>query len=232
MFNKFGLTLMKKLFTIFMLLFAGMTYAQNLQVHYDLGKDREYITTTFEMFKPDEYGSTFTFVDFDFNRGGNKSMGLAYWEIARYVNVYKGLAVTAQYNDGMIHSNAANMDFPLGHVWLAGVSYPINLGFVTLTTDLLYRKDYTSEGSDAQLTTVWFVPFLGGKLNFTGFMDVWTKKDVVNNGRDFVLLTEPQLWYNVINHLAVGTEVEISNNFVPGENKVQVNPTVAVKWNF
>ncbi|MGE5402898.1 MAG: DUF5020 family protein [Ignavibacteriales bacterium] len=212
---------------------VSSAFSQNLQLHYDMGKDRKYFTSTIEMFKPDEYGSTFFFVDMDYNRGGNKSVSLAYWEIARYVSLpfVKGLSATVQYNDGMIYNKDINMDFPLGHVWLAGLSYPINLGFVTLNTDFLYRADYLSESkANAQITTTWFVPFFEGKLTFTGFMDVWSTKQAGKN--QVVLLTEPQLWYNVWNHLSVGSEVEISNNFIPLKNSVQVNPTIAAKWNF
>lgn len=225
---------MKKFYLILILL-SGVTFAQNLQVHYDFGKDkngfkREFITTTFEMFKPDEYGATFTFIDFDYNAGGNKSASSAYFEIARYVNlpfITKGLSATVQYNDGL------NTFVPFGHVWLAGFSYPIDLGFVTLNTDLLYRSAYGSEAPDAQLTTVWYTAFLDGKLSFTGFLDLWTRdKGDGTDDKTFVLLTEPQLWYNVWNHLHVGTEVEISSNFVIGSNRVEVMPTAAVKWVF
>lgn len=38
--------------------------AQNIQLHYDLG--RKGITSTVEMFKPDKGGSTFFFVDLDY----------------------------------------------------------------------------------------------------------------------------------------------------------------------
>jgi hypothetical protein len=50
-----------------------------------------------------------------------------------------------------------------------------------------------------------------------------------------VVLTEPQLWYNVNEHLSFGTEWEISNNFVYNTYNDKTffwNPTVAVKWNF
>lgn len=228
---------MKKLLMIILLTLSASAFAQNLQLHYDMGTDRKYFTSTFEMFKPDEYGSTFTFVDFDYNWNGNKSISLAYFEIARYVDLkfVKGLSATVQYNDGVIGNNinGSPSSIPLGHIWLAGVSYPVNLGFVTLNTDLLYRKDYNSDGPDAQLTVSWFVPFLDGKLNFTGFMDIWSQKAKFPGAeRQFVLLTEPQLWFNVTKHLAIGSEVEISNNFIYNKSSVQVNPTAAVKWNF
>lgn len=219
---------MRKLFLLTVIFFASQSLAQNIQLHYDLGEDREYFTTTIEMFKPDEYGATFFFVDFDYNAPGNKSLSLAYFEIARYISIpgAKGLSATIQYNDGTVGG------FPLGHILLGGLSYPIDLGFVTLNTDLLYRKDYLSEGSDFQLTTVWFVPFFEGKLNFTGFFDVWTGEYWYTEGKEVVILTEPQLWYNIDSHLAVGGEVEISNNFLPGTDGVQINPTLALKWNF
>lgn len=224
---------MKKLIIIIFFALIGTAFSQNLQLHYDFGKDRKYFTSTIEMFKPDEYGSTYFFVDMDYNRGGNKSVSLAYWEIARYINLpfINGLSATVQYNDGMIHSNEANMDFPLGNVWLAGLSYPINLGFVTLGTDFLFRKDYLSENkADAQLTTVWLVPFLNGKITFDGFMDIWSTKQAGEN--KVVVLTEPQIWFNLTNHLSIGSEIEISNNFIPLKTSVQVNPTLAGKWNF
>ncbi|MCB0732751.1 MAG: DUF5020 family protein, partial [Ignavibacteriae bacterium] len=218
---------MKKLFLLFALIFVTSSVAQNIQLHYDLGKDREYFTTTIEMFKPDEYGATFFFVDFDYNAPGNKSIALAYFEIARYITIpgAGGLAGTIQYNDGTAPWG------PLGHIVLAGASYPIDLGFVTLNTDLLFRKDYLSNGSDVQLTTVWFVPFFEGKLIFTGFLDLWTGEYWYTDGKEVVLLTEPQLWFNIDNHLSIGGEVELSNNFLPLTDGIQVNPTLGLKWN-
>jgi hypothetical protein len=50
-----------------------------------------------------------------------------------------------------------------------------------------------------------------------------------------VLLTEPQLWYNATEHFIIGTEVEVSNNFVYNtynDKKFFINPPLAVKWNF
>ena len=61
---------MRKLALALVVLIAVATKAQtNLQVHYDFGKDRSYVTTTLEMFKPDKWGNTFFFVDFDYNMG-------------------------------------------------------------------------------------------------------------------------------------------------------------------
>ena len=68
--------------------------AQNVQFHYDFGhnlyKDlkktsesdgRAPITTTVEMFRGDTWGSTYFFIDLDYNAG----MKGAYWEISREI---------------------------------------------------------------------------------------------------------------------------------------------------
>lgn len=231
---------MKRIFFTLIIIIAFNAYPQNLQMHYDFGKDRHYFTSTVEMFKPDEYGSTFFFIDFDYNFPGNNSISLAYFEISRYITIYKKLSLTIQYNDGIIVSGSTplNNAFTLNQTWLGGISYPVDLGFVTINTDLLFRKTYGSEAPDGQITFTWFVPFIEGKINFTGFMDIWSQDKLIraqapsSGNKEVVFLTEPQIWYNFTNHLAGGTEIEVSNNFLPFQDKVQVNPTLALKWNF
>ena len=74
---------MKKVFlfctaVIAMLIFTDISAsAQNVQLFYDT--ERECKTTTIEMFKPDSFGSTFFFADFDYS----PKVSGAYWEIAR-----------------------------------------------------------------------------------------------------------------------------------------------------
>jgi hypothetical protein len=69
-------------------------------------------------------------------------------------------------------------------------------------------------------------------------MDIWSQDKSVRSqanqtdDKEVVFLTEPQIWYNITNHIAVGGEVEISNNFLPFQNEVKVMPTLAAKWNF
>ncbi len=75
---------MNRTFTAIFLSFAAFSaMGQNLQVHYDMGKDRGYVTTTLEMFKPDKWGSTYFFMDFDYNTDVGESVSLAYMEISR-----------------------------------------------------------------------------------------------------------------------------------------------------
>lgn len=232
---------MKKYSVLLILLLAFRGVAQNLQVHYDMGEDREHVTTTLEMFKPDALGSTFWFVDMDYNSAQpNKSMSLGYWEIARYFTLPvldKKLSATIQYNDGLLIGPAGTSYWgaPLNSVWLAGASYFIPVGKGNLNVDLLYRQMDVSDKPDAQFTLVWFYPFLNGKLHFVGFLDYWSQDMPGENGieKKGVLLTEPQLWYTLNNKIAVGGEVEISRNFLPHfGNDIKFMPTLGVKWVF
>lgn len=222
---------MRRFIILIALVFSAQILpAQNVQLHYDFSEGRHYTTATLEMFKPDEYGATFWFVDFDFDQSHpntHPSMSLSYLEFARYVTIpcVNPLSATVQYNDGTVRG------FSLGPTWLFGASYPINIGGVVISTDLLYRHAYNSDGPDAQLTLVWTEQLFSEKVTFTGFLDLWTT-DATDDGKELVLLSEPQIWYHAGQHLRLGGELELSQNFLPGEESFQARPTLGIKWIF
>ncbi len=211
----------------FILILNAIVLAQNLQLHYEASGDREYIVSTLEMFKPDQYGSTFWFVDMEYNTPGVNNGNLAYWEIARSFTLpVNNLSATIQYNDGVAS------DFPIGQVWLVGLNYYLDLGFVALPVDVLYRAAQDADSPDFQLTTTWFIPLMDGKIDFSGFLDFWSQDEFGTDEKQFVILSEPQIWYNATEHLSVGTEVEISNNFVFRADGLQALPTLGLRWTF
>ncbi|MCF7826119.1 MAG: DUF5020 family protein [Candidatus Marinimicrobia bacterium] len=204
-----------------------LVLAQNLQLHYEASADREYLVSTLEMFKPDQYGSTFWFVDMEYAAPDVRSVSLAYWEIARAFTLpIKNLSATLQYNDGVANFGS------LGQVWLAGVNYYLDLGFVALPIDLLYRAAQGAESPDFQITATWFVPLMDGNIELSGFFDFWSQDEFGSDEKEFVLLGEPQIWYNASEHLSIGSEVEISNHFVFGAEGLQVLPTLGLRWTF
>lgn len=70
----------------------------NAQILYDFGSDRKFVTLTLEMFKQDKWGSTYFFVDHDFNYDkmvvGEKNIaqGGTYTEISRALNFWQKLS--------------------------------------------------------------------------------------------------------------------------------------------
>ena len=222
--------------------FSAFVKAQNLQVHYDFGDERKMITTTLEMFKPDKYGSTFFFVDMDYSndtRGVDNGVSLAYWEIARSFKwkETQKLEPRVEYNGGNVTG------FPIKNAWLAGGQYTFNNAdfsrILTLQANLKHIKDGKVDGdmTSFQLTAVWAVQLMEGKLSLLGFADFWREDVWVNDGsetgaiKDYVFLTEPQIWYNTCKNFSFGGEIEISNNFGTNDG-FMVNPTLAVKWTF
>lgn len=233
-----------KSFFLFIVLFLTISMsAQNLQLHFDSRHafhsesfPRNYFTTTFEMFKPDKWGSTFMFVDLDFSKSkGN--IGLVYTEIARDQNLGKlPFKAHVEFNGG--HASA----FDLDNAYLLGLSKPFSLGVFNINTYLAYKlHTFQKSSNDVQWTLTWFANFFNDKLTFSGFFDLWTEnknrlKNDWKSGKKVVILTEPQLWYNMNKNLSFGTELEFSDNFLwdlPKSNfGTFINPTLAVKWNF
>lgn len=214
--------------------------AQNVQLHYDFGEGRKMLTSTVEMFKPDKFGSTFFFIDMDYGSevsGIDNGISLAYWEIARAFkwNETQKIMPRVEYNGGAM-SVGEGIWIPIENCWLAGIEHTwASADFskiLTLQANYKYIKD--KEDAAFQLTAVWTIQMLEGKLTFNGFADFWKEDmDWTFDGEpntSYRFLSEPQLWYNPGKHFSLGGEVELSNNFVGDE--FAVKPTLAVKYTF
>lgn len=210
--------------------------AQNIQLHYDFGENRKLFTSTVEMFRPDSWGSTFFFIDMDYSsdaRNIDNGVSLAYWEIARSFKWSENqkFQPRVEYNGGVFKLDGDGTSFiPIENAWLAGVERTFASADFSkiLTLQANYKHIQDKEDASFQLTAVWTVLMLDGKLTFTGFADFW--KEEMFWGSDYRFLSEPQLWYNASKNLSLGSEIELSNNFVANEFKVM--PTLGVKYTF
>ena len=233
---------MKKFLIMSAMAVAAVTAnAQNIQLHYDFGRNiypdeeagRQKVTVTLEQFKADNLGSWYYFVDLDLSRKFFKS---AYTEISREFNIGKnGFAAHVEYDGGL------NRFGSFQQAALVGAAYNgHNADFSkTWSAQLMYKRyfksyDNTSAYNSVQLTGVWGLNFANNKCTFSGFFDLWRGENADGHGQ-LVFLSEPQFWYNITNHFSVGTEVELSNNFIYNtydDKTFYINPTLAVKWNF
>lgn len=234
---------MKKLFFFALFVVAAFSAnAQNVQLHYDFGRNlysdeeagRQKVTLTVEQFKADQWGSWFYFVDLDFSR---KFIEGAYIEISRELKLgsESPFAAHVEYNGGLNRFGSYQHAALIGPAW-NGHSADFSK---TFSVQLMYKRffksyDYTSAYHSVQLTGVWSTTFAQKALTFSGFIDFWRGQKADGHGQ-LVMLTEPQLWYNVTEHFSLGTEWEISSNFVYNtynDKSFFVNPTLAAKWNF
>ena len=95
----------------------GVSAGTNLQIFYDFGSSgtacgnqrSNRVTTTIELFYPDPWGTTFAFVDFDYNINPidpQNTPFMSYAEIARCLNFWqktkaKDLSIQVEYNGGL-----------------------------------------------------------------------------------------------------------------------------------
>ena len=233
------------LFVVLATSIASKAQAQNLQVLYDTNRDC--ITTTFEMFRPDAFGSTFLFVDMDYGTyapAKGRAIG-AYTEIAREFCFWQHselnwLSAHAEFNGGF---NTAAGSF--NNAWLLGLTYSGHSADFSKTWSVTasYKAipgtvglNLKKQPHSFQLTGVWGISFLDGWCSFSGFADLW-REPRVWQGTNFIFISEPQLWVNLNKiggweeiNLSVGGELEISNNFV--EKGFRALPALGAKWTF
>ena len=249
---------MKKIFFFALMAVASLSaQAQvNIQLHYDLGHslykeltNRQSVTTTVEMFKADKLGSNYFFIDLDYH--GDGMMG-AYWEISREFNISKNkrFAAHIEYNGGVTSGETEGWynGNRFQHAVLVGPAYNWHSSDFSTTFSLQTMYKYYFKNAHAnldafhgfQLTGVWSHTFANGLCTFSGFADLWRNPNV--RGK-LIFLSEPQFWFNLNTikgmngvNLSVGSEVELSNNFVFDEtgrnDKFYAIPTIAMKWSF
>lgn len=217
-----------------LLLLVVTSQAQNVQLHYDMGDGRGYFTSTVEMFKPDSWGSTFFFIDMDYNVGDVEGISMAYWEIARAIKLGDSpVAFHGEYNGGF-GQYAPGGAYQINDAWLGGLEYSLNAADFSkgLTLQALYKYIRGKHDAAFQVTAVWYWNFAGNKLSFAGFADLWREDFVFGEETTkFVFLAEPQLWYNFNKNFAMGSEVELNTNFA-GRKGFNIMPTIGAKVTF
>lgn len=247
---------MKKVVFVAAMLLAvvGAKAQTNIQEMYDF--NRGHFTTTLEMFKGDNWGSTFFFTDI--YHTNNIAPTDFYTEIARSINFWgkntsvgdnfvNNISLHVEWNGGCGIYNAEPLGwggYPVNNAWLYGIEYFIaNNDFSQrLTLEVMY-KDIRGGHSNVplQFTAVWGLDNLFGVpgLSFSGFADFWWEDVTWNIGETThtTFLAEPQLWYQVgrffrCDNLNIGGEVEIANNFSGAAQGWTVRPCLGIKWGF
>lgn len=233
--------------TLLMLFCSATLSAQNIQLHYDFGRSlydklsdahRPLWTSTIEDFIPDKTGSTYFFVDMDYNNNGVAS---AYWEISHEFKLGKTspLSFHVEYNGGNIKNVAE--EYNIRNAYLLGFTYTwnkkdYNAGFSFSSMYKYIQKESHGAYNNFQLTATWYWHLFDKLITFSGFADFWREHNA--NGMS-IFLSEPQIWLNLnklkgVNkdfNMSIGSETELSNNF-GGRNGFYAIPTAAIKWTF
>lgn len=219
----------------------------NVQLHHDFGSSlysndicsRPKTTVTVEDFTADKWGSTYFFIDGDIS---SSNVTGAYGEFSRELKFWKApVAVHLEYDGGMNRGGSFQGAYLLGAAYNWN-SKDFRRGFSFQAMYKRYAKGDKRGAFDSwQTTAVWHFIFAHDLVTFSGFADLWHDNSVAGN---LIFLSEPQIWFNLAPlkcvdddfKLSIGSEVELSNNFVWSQNgtnnKFYALPTLAAKWTF
>ena len=196
------------------------------------------------------FGDTFFFIDHYYNSTDKNLKGLqnsgpangSYFEIERGINFWqdsnlKDFSLHLEY-DGLITGGGYNQG-----TYCFGAKYFFHSADFSKTLSLYAMYEHFNSkvtpkpGVPLKFTAVWGLSNLFGVkgLTFKGFADFWGNKQFFGTKETgWSFLTEPQLWMNLggafDNHLDIGCEIEISNNFVA--EGFLVNPCLGLRWAF
>jgi hypothetical protein len=234
---------MKKLILFSLLCFFVLSgYSQDIQLHYDMGEYRHFLTSTVEMFKPDKHGSTFFFIDMNYgdgDQGDVQGVSLAYWEISRAIKIGKcPVALHVEYDGGMGQwkFGSAGGAYTINDAWLGGLEYSLNAKDFSrgITFQGMFKTIRGKNKASFQFTTVWYWNLFHNKISLSGFADFWKEDNTFGTSdTKFVFLSEPQVWYNFNKNFSIGSEQEFGVNFTGNPDKgFQFNPTIAMKYTF
>lgn len=231
------------------------TSAQNIQLHYDLGRythpevqaSRPRMTATLEQQSLDRWGDTFYFVDMSWLDQGAVA---ANWKFMRNLRFWRSPFSWHVRYDGGLRFVAPHAPSPA----LSSRAISIKDAFMTggtytylssdrrlmLSLSLLYKyiKGH-GKPHNVELCPVWRYNSPSGLLTASGFISLWTEQDDrMGWGTSFKLMSQPQLWVNLNRlkgfardfNLSLGTELRISRNI--DAPQWICAPTLALKWSF
>ncbi len=116
---------------------------------------KNYLTVIFQGIFVDKLGSTYGFIDMDFNKEkGN--IGLAYLELKRDFRLGKfPFMAHFEFNEG-ITQGENNSEFSIPNAYLAGAAYSPATGKFKITTYLLYKYNaFKKASNDVQASATW-----------------------------------------------------------------------------
>lgn len=229
--------------------------AQNIQLHYDLGRyvhpdaqaHRPVMTATLEQQSLDRWGDTFYFVDMTWLDQGAVS---ANWKFMRNLRFWSGpLSWHVRYDGGLRFIDTkssspatASRAISMRDAFMTGGTYTylskdrrLMLSFSALYKHIKgHHKPHNIE-----FCPVWKYSSASGLFSATGFLSLWSEEDNRPGwATDLKLMTQPQFWLNLNKvkgiakdfNLSVGTEVRISKNI--DAPQWICAPTLALKWSF
>lgn len=239
-----------KISFLFLLMFIITgSFAQNLQVHYDLRHStdpklnaRNFPTFSFEYFKEVDTMKTGSFLfKLDAHLDGkHNNTGQVFTQISQSLRFWKPkIYLSLNYSGGLGVTETSN-GYYLANAFGIGVAYPFQLYQAWFSTSVSFRINVFDKPSyDPQLTIYFGRGFINYRLFVAGSFVFWTENKNQGNeytkdftGKKFAFFGDPQCWIRIKKGLSVGSRFNIYYHVLSADNRLRVYPTIGIKYQF
>lgn len=248
---------MKFIFLVALLAISSSVFSQQLQLHYDLrhtidpkNTAKNFPALYFEYFrlpKPDSIygaikpGSFLLKMQSEFS-GEMNNTGQFYMQVSQAFRFWKPkIYLQFQYNGGLGIAEPGSYGYYLTNAFSAGTSYAFqwkNLAFFNVYASYKYTA-FKKVSNDIISAFFWLRFFSNYTISFTGNIVVWTENrnhgdafTMTKTGKKFSVFCDPQIWFSIYKGLAAGSKVNIYYHTLSEDNRLQVYPSIALKYQF
>ncbi|MGC3943346.1 MAG: DUF5020 family protein [Chryseolinea sp.] len=235
-------------FTMMLFIHAAVE-AQNLQLHYDMrhsldpeNNPRNFASLTFEYFKQIDTVGTGSFLlkmQADF-KGAQGNVGQVFTQVSQSLKFWKPkVYLSLNYSGGLGIANDV-YGYYLSNSFAAGISYPFQWKGAWLATVIVYRYNaFRKPSYDPQFTFYFGKGFFDYKIFVSGSFVSWTEnrdrgEDYTRGmtGKKFAFFGDPQIWFSLVKGMSVGTRINVYYHLITNDDRIQLYPTIGVKYQF
>ena len=245
---------MKFIFLPFLISISSCALCQQLQLHYDLRHtldakhtQKDFPTIFFEYFKSQDSGTAFikpgSFlfkVQADL-AGAKGNIGKLYMQVSQSFRCWRPkIFVQLQYSGGLGIAEPGSYGFYINNAFSLGLGHPFQWKNAWFNAYACYTYNrFIKPSHDALASFYWWKGLLNYKLQFTGDFELWTinrnhgdSYTAGKKGKKVSFYGEPQIWYSITKGFSVGSKVNLYYHVLSDENRLQVYPTAAVRYQF
>lgn len=237
---------------ILLVAFTSLTLsvtAQNLQLHYDFRHSidpeinpKNFPSFSFEYFTEIDTTGTGSFL-FKMQadlKGDRANAGQIFTQVSQSLRFWKPKVYLSVGYSGGLGVAPGGYGFYLSNSFSAGISYPFQWKGAWLATNLLFRYNaFEIPSYDPQFTFYFGKGLFNYRIFLSGSFVFWSENR--NQGNDFTkdlsgkklaFFGDPQVWIKLKGKLSAGSRVNVFYHLVAPNDKIQIYPTIGLKYQF
>jgi hypothetical protein len=228
---------------------VGISGAQNLQVHYDFRhfvdpnlQKVNFPSFTFEYFKQIDTASRGSFLfklQADLNARRN-NVGQTFMQISQSLRFWQPKVFLSVNYSGGLGLSGDSFGYTIFNSFGAGATYPFQWKGAWISLSLLARYNAFAKPSyDPQFTLYFgrgirnYQVFIAGSFVFwTQNRNVGIESTMHERGKKFSFFGDPQIWIRLKNNLSAGSRINVFYHIYTIADRIQLYPTVGLKYQF